>query len=266
MHELHQHQMPTWIRIVEKLKLYKVITLLRRDIHYVPPGQRLSTIDALSLYSVQRRLRRKQYDTEKILGHSMLAIEDLAFNCILIRANSHLQKIAKTINRKIPEKLQQSMDLSQQALEELWDAHTGQYYSRNYATHKLIKIPSIETLLPLYAGCVSKDRAKQIVDHMKSSKHFWPKYPVPSVPIDSEWFDEHRYWQGSTWINTNWLIAQGLKNYGYKEEAEHLTRQSVRLIEKSGFNEYFSPLDGSPAGAQNFSWTAALIIDFLKTK
>ncbi len=266
MHELHQHQMPVWIRLVEKLKLYKIITLLRRDIHYVPPGQRLSTIDALGLYSIQRRLRRKQYNTDKILSHSMLAIEDLAFNCILIRANTQLQQIAKTLNKLIPPDLQENMARSEKALEELWDAYSGQYYSRNYSTHKLIKIPSIATLLPLYAGCVSKDRAEQLVSHMKSSKRFWPKFPVPSVPIESEWFDEHRYWQGSTWLNTNWLVADGLERYGYKDEAKHIRTQSIELITKSGFNEYFSPLDGSPAGAQNFSWTAALAIDFIKHK
>ena len=266
MYELHEHQMPLWIRIVEKLKLYKIITMLRRDIHYVPPGQRLSTVDALSLYSIQRRLRRKQYNIDKILSHSMLAIEDLTFNSIFIRGNTHLKSIAKSINKKLPDELLGNMKKSESEFDKFWDAYSGQYYSRNFATYKLIKVPSIATLLPLYAGCVTKDRAKELVSLMKSSKRFWPKFPVPSVPIESEWFNEHRYWQGPSWLNTNWLIIDGLERYGYKEEAKHLTNQSIKLIEKSGLNEYFSPLDGSPAGADNFSWTAALAIDFIKHK
>jgi hypothetical protein len=36
------------------------------------------------------------------------------------------------------------------------------------------------------------------------------------------------------------------------------------MVQKSGFYEYFNPLNGNPAGASNFSWTAALIIDLLK--
>jgi len=30
------------------------------------------------------------------------------------------------------------------------------------------------------------------------------------------------------------------------------------MIEKSGFFEYFNPLDGSGAGGRNFTWTAAI--------
>ena len=261
--ELRSHQMPLWIRIIGKLKLDNLVTFLRRDVHFVPPGQRLTTLDALAFYSVQRRLRRKQYDTQRILNHSLFAIEDLAFNCIFIRANHHLKQIAKSIGEELPQALTDNMRRSEKALEQLWDAYTGQYYSRNFTTHKLIKTSTIGTLLPLYAGCISDERAKQLVALLHTKKLYGPKYPVPSVAVNSEWFDQHRYWQGPVWLNTNWLIVQGLLNYGFKEEAESIMQSSLKLVEKSGFYEYFSPLDGSPAGVKNFSWTAALIIDFL---
>jgi glycogen debranching enzyme len=82
--------------------------------------------------------------------------------------------------------------------------------------------------------------------------------------MDSSFFDPLKYWQGPTWINTNWLIIEGLKRYGFTEEAEQLTKKSINVVAKSGPSEYFSPLDGSPAGAANFSWTAALTIDLLQ--
>lgn len=37
------------------------------------------------------------------------------------------------------------------------------------------------------------------------------------------------------------------------------------MVENSGIYEYFSPINGSPLGAPDFSWTAALIIDLLET-
>jgi hypothetical protein len=37
------------------------------------------------------------------------------------------------------------------------------------------------------------------------------------------------------------------------------------MVAKSGFYEYFNPLNARPAGAADFSWTAALIIDLLKS-
>ncbi len=120
--------------------------------------------------------------------------------------------------------------------------------------------------MPLYSGAISKKRAKQLVESMKDPLKYWPKFPVPSVPLSSSYFDPHRYWQGPTWLNTNWLLIDGLKQYGYEEEAEHVREMSLQLVEKNGFYEYFSPIDGSGAGGKNFSWTAALVIDLLERK
>lgn len=62
----------------------------------------------------------------------------------------------------------------------------------------------------------------------------------------------------------NWLIIDGLQRAGQDELAQKLREKTLNLIERGGFHEYFSPLDGSPAGINNFSWTAALTIDLLQ--
>lgn len=262
--ELRTHQMPLWIRAVEKLKLDKIINLFRRDTKFIPAAERMSTIEELGLYSTQRRLRRKAYDIDKILSHSMFAIEDLTFNSILIRADYILCDIAKSIRKELPEGLKDQMKKTEASLEQLWDPYSNQYYSRNFVTHKLIKEPSIATLLPLYSGHLTKERAEILVKQLENEHIFGPAYPVPSVPVNSAWFKETGYWQGPTWINTNWLVIDGLKRNGFKDHAEVLRKSTLEMVEKSGCREYFSPMDGSPAGASNFSWTAALAIDLLQ--
>lgn len=267
MSELREHLLPFWIRAVEKLHLEPLVNVFRKDTHHnFASSERMSTVDALTLYHMQRRLRRKLYDTEKIVNHSLLLVEDLSYNSILIRANSCLRKIAKAIGRDLPDELKANMAKTEEALEQLWDAYTGEYYSRNFVTHKLLKVSSVAAFLPLYGGSISKERAEQLVEALKNKKRFWPAHPVPSTPIDAPWFKPHGYWAGPTWININWLIIDGLKRYGYDQLAEELTGKTVALVEQSGAREYFSPLDGSPAGAGNFSWTAALTIDLLKSK
>jgi glycogen debranching enzyme len=263
MRALHEHQHPIWIKVASSKLFAPLINIVRRDVRYVRSSERLTNLETLVLYDVQRRLRRKNYDSDRILEHSLFAIEDLLFNCILIRANDQLKKIAKEIDRKLPEKLLESMRKAEAALESLWHEETKQYYSRNFVTHNLIVEPSIATLMPLYAGCISEDRAKELVEMLHQSKVFGPKFPVPSVPLNSDWFDPHRYWQGPVWINTNWLIIEGLKRYGFEKEAEHIKLQMLQMIKKSGFYEYFSPIDGSPAGSRTLSWSAALMIDLL---
>lgn len=265
MEELHNHQMATWVRVVEKLKLDKVIGLFRRDTKFVPAGQRENTIEALALYSAQRRLRRKGYDTDQILTHSLFSIEDLSFNCIFIRANQHMRDIAAFIKEDLPDELLESMHKTEAALEDLFDPYTGQYYSRNFVTHNLLKESSIATLLPLYSGAISKERAAQLVRLLENQHVFGAHFPVPSVPLNSPFFEAHTYWQGPTWVNTNWLIIDGLERMGYPDHAAALRESTLDMVAANGSYEYFSAIDGSPAGAQNFSWTAALAIDLLKS-
>lgn len=265
MNELHDHLMPLWIRAVEKIRLDRLINLFRRDTRSVPLDQRFSTIEALALLDIQRRLRRKAYDINKILDHSLFTIEDLAFNSIFIRANTHLRHIAKSIRQELPESLEERIKKSEKSFEDLWDPYSEQYYSRDFITHRLLKIPTVATLLPLYAGSISKERAAQLVKLLENEHAFGPAYPVPSVAVNSLWFHEKLYWQGPAWVNMNWLIIDGLKRYGFKEQAEKLRGTTLEMVAKSGSYEYFDPLNGEPAGAANFSWTAALAIDLLET-
>ncbi|HSX07797.1 MAG TPA: trehalase family glycosidase [Candidatus Saccharimonadales bacterium] len=264
MSELHEHLLPWWIRGIEKLHLDNFVGRFRRDISHVPREQRMTNVEALALYDAQRRLRRKNYDVDRILDHSLFAIEDLAFNSILVRANDHLKTIAKTLQIELPSELQTRMALTIQTFDELWDPYTEQYYPRDFVTHKLIKEPSIATLLPLYAGHITKDRAKLLVRMLENEHLFGPPYPIPTTPLNSGWFDSRRYWQGPTWMNTNWLIIDGLERYGFKEHAAALIESSLELVQRAGFYEYFDPINGNPLGSNNFSWTAACVIDWLK--
>jgi hypothetical protein len=264
MAEMHDHLLPFWIRLIEKTKLDRVITLFRRDTQSVPMDQRFSTIEAITLFDAQLRLRRKGYDINKILDRGLFAIEDLAFNSILIQANHHLRAIAKSLKEDIPDELDEQMKRTGTAYEQLWDDYTGQYYSRDFVTHRLLKIPTVATLLPLYAGHITKERAAKLVKLLEQERGFGPAYAVPSVPIDSPWFKSKLYWQGPTWVNMNWLIIQGLRRYGYNDHADVLTESTLEMVGRHGAYEYFDPLTGEPAGAANFSWTAALTIDLLK--
>ena len=265
MAEMHEHLLPFWIRMIEKTGLDHVIALFRRDTQTVPMDERFSTIEAITLFDAQLRLRRKAYDINKILDHGLFAIEDLAFNSILIRANHHLREIAKSLRKDIPDELDVQMKRTETVFEQLWDEYSKQYYSRDFITHRLLKIPTVATLLPLYAGHITKERAATLVKLLEQEHGFGPAYPVPSVPLDSPWFNPKLYWQGPTWVNMNWLIIQGLKRYGYDEHAAALTESTLEMVSRSGASEYFDAVTGEAAGGANFSWTAALVIDLLKT-
>ena len=262
----HQHN-PFYLNLIGWLKIDKLADHLRIDAHYVDPKQRSTTLEALRLYDALRLIRRKRYDNAKILKHPTFAIEDIAYNSIFIRANTHLRDIADTINYQLPECLIANMRASERNLNQLWDDERKSFYSRSHKTKNLLREDSIASLLPLYSGAITKTQADLIVKTMQDQSLYQTKFPLPSVPINSSWFKPMRYWQGPTWININWLLIDGLERYGYKQLASELSEQTIKLVKNSGFNEYFNPIDGCAAGVHDFSWTAALIIDLLsKTK
>lgn len=264
MSELASHLLPYWVRVVKRLHLDILFGLFRTDEKFAKRHQRMTNIEALALYDVQRRLRRKAYDFNRVIDHALFAIEDLTFNCILIRANMLLREIARFIDEPLPATLLKSMNRAEKEIEKLWDEYSQEYFSRDFVSHRLIKESTIAAFMPLYSGVISKERATRIVEALENAHSYKTDYPVPSTPISSAWFQPNRYWQGPTWVNTNWLIIEGLSRYGFHSQANELKESTLKMIEKTSFFEYFNPLDGTGEGTDNFSWTAALYLDLLK--
>jgi uncharacterized protein (TIRG00374 family) len=265
LESLRDQPLPWWLHLMVATRADRLASHLRLDTKYVPADQRASTVEALRLYDALRRIRRDSYDSAAILKHPPFAIEDLTYNCILIRANTLLRQLTAGIGVSLPATLESAMRKNEEALESLWDNTAESYYSRDVRTGELLKEQSIAALMPLYAGCIDARRAKRLASMLADPALFGARYPVPSAPLGSHWFNPTRYWQGPTWVNMNWLIIDGLRRYGLAAEAQALRQKTLELVTRSGFYEYYDPLNGKPAGVKDFSWTAALSIDLLET-
>jgi hypothetical protein len=263
LESLRDDRLPWWLNLMVRTRADRLASHLRLDTKYVPADQRSSTVEALRLYDALRRIRRDKYDSAAILKHPPFAIEDLTYNCILIRANTLLRQLAADIGVSLPATLESAMRKNEEALESLWDHAAESYYSRDVRTGELLKEQSIAALMPLYAGCIDAGRAKRLVSMLADPAVFGARYPVPSVPLCSRRFNPTRYWRGPTWVNMNWLIIDGLRRYGFAAEADALRQRTLELVTGSGFYEYYHPVNGEPAGVKDFSWTAALSIDLL---
>jgi len=264
MNQLHEHSLPWWINIIERLHLNKIINAVRKDRHYVPANQRIQNTEAMMCWDIQHRLRRKHYDIEKILHRSLFLIEDVHFNSIFVRNNTLLTEIAADARITLPEDLLENFERSKVALESLWDENFNTYFSRDFVSHHLLREPTIACLMPLYAGTISQERADKLVKIMTNDKSFWLKFPVPTVPRNMRSFNPNRYWQGPTWINMNWMLIDGLARMGYETESEALRSNTIELLREQGIWEYYNPQTGEGLGSKDFSWTAALALDLLE--
>lgn len=263
---LKDHYIPWWLKILIKIKVVKIMDSFRADIKYVPEDQRPTAADLIVLHRLKTRIKKSSYNIKKILAKKSFAVEDLTFNSILNRANTHIVEIAKFIKYDIDEELLENFKKTEKSLDLLWDPYKSQYFSRDYYTGNLIKEPSIASLMPLYAGDIDKTRADTIVGSLEDKDLFASTFPIPSVPLNSPWFKETEYWQGPTWINTNWFIIDGLKRAKYMDHHGALKETTLEMVENSGIYEYFNPNNGHGEGIERFSWTAALCLDLVKNK
>jgi hypothetical protein len=264
MRRLRHMPTPWWMRAVMKLRLTRLARFFRRDTRYLPESERLSDDDGLRMLVLVYRAKRDDFDIRRMTPDESVQIEDLPFNALLAVANRSLRDIAGELGASIDGELEACLRRADGALEQLWDDETGQYYSRNAFTGTPIKIPTVATFLPLWSG-VPTERVTRLLDLLQTDS-FWPAYPVPSVPVDAPHYDEDRYWRGPTWINTNWAIIQGLRMCDQPELADELTHRTLELVEREGFAEYFSAITGIGYGAEDFSWTAALVLDLLESR
>ena len=229
----------------------------------MPAEERMSTLELMAFYDLVRRMRAVKYDPDQLYAKSKLIVQDVAMNSILVRATQHLGAIAREIGEDLPQRTQQAYNRGATVLDELWDEQTGYYYNKDVRSGELIRLPSVASFAPLYAGPVRPDRMKRLLEHLHNPQEFGADYPIPSTPMNSPYFKPHCYWQGPSWVNMNWLIMTGLRDNGEYAEAGQLKQKTLQMIKTGGIYEYFSPFDGTPAGAPNFSWTAALALELL---
>jgi hypothetical protein len=262
MRQLRRMPRPWWLRAALRLHLARIARLFRRDTRFAPAAERTSDDDGLRMLVLVRRAKRHGFDLTRMPPRESVLIEDLAFNALLAAANRSLEEIARELALTLDPELVQRFRATDTAIETLWDERTRQYYSRDAVNGRLIKLPTVATFLPLWAR-PAPDRVAALVELLRDDSGYWPRYPVPSVPTDADHFEVSRYWKGPTWVNMNWAIIEGLRACGEDAIAEELRARTLRLVEHSGFAEYFSALTGEGYGAPEFSWTAALTRDLV---
>lgn len=250
---------PKRVKALELLHIEYMLNYLRKDTKHVSADERPSPSDLFTLYHLADDLRRLKYDVQTVIKSRLPLVEDVFFNALALRSNQHLSNIAKNLGRTLPVDLQRKFVLAQHSFEHLKDS--GNFWSRNAYNGKLIKEPSVGTFLSLYAGFGSGVDIALI-----KGSPWWPVYGVATTPMTSAFFKPRNYWQGPVWLSTNWLIIDGLKRVQKHRLARELQQSTLDMVAaQNGMFEYYSPLDGSPAGTPSFSWTSALVIDLLNS-
>lgn len=198
-------------------------------------------------------------------GTAGFAVEDPAFNALLIASEHALARIARELGATGTARHARAERLTAALVERLWDPAEGMFFCRDVRTDELIPERGVSGLVPLLLPTLPRDTAATLVRTLYGP-HFGlggSTRLVPSYDLTGHAFDPHRYWRGPAWFNTNWLVERGLRLHGEHARAEKLRGALLETADTSGFAEYVDPYTGEACGALGFSWTAALTLDLL---
>ncbi|MGC5816097.1 MGH1-like glycoside hydrolase domain-containing protein [Clostridium perfringens] len=149
----------------------------------------------------------------------------------------------------------------------MFDKETGFFYdlqiNEDGSEKKLLvnRGKGTEGWMPLWAKVATQDEAELVKENMMDPNKFNTYMPLPTASKDNPKFDPNKYWRGPVWMDQALYGIESLQNYGFKDEAETLTKKlfdnAEGLIGDGPIRENYNPETGQGLHTKNFSWSAS---------
>lgn len=249
---------PDWDAALRAVDPAGVTPYTRRDLGHVDAAMRPTQDDYDRYMKLVEYGRGTGWDHTQITREGPFAVADPGITFILMRADRDLKALAQHLGaRDSLYEIESWLRSAYDTADYLWCEELGAFAARDLRTGRFASGISSVAFLSLYAGLLQPQRDRQLIANLHRFLD-QARYGIPSFDPEHPLFEPRRYWRGPTWAIINYLVARGLSDAGLLDEAALVRRHTRAMIEKSGFYEYFDPLDGSGAGGRDFTWTAAI--------
>jgi neutral trehalase len=252
---------PLWDDALDRVPEGTHEALERRDVATVAAKQRPTDAEYRRFLGIVADLANAGWDTERQVLDSPFAVEDVAFTAITSRAAADLAIAGDAAGLDTSE-LVRIRDETRAAFGSLWDDGTGWFRSYDVRADHAVESLTAGGLVALWAGAADGVQTARMLQRLDR----WlgiVEHAVPSSDPEDVTFEPQRYWRGPVWVLVNWMVADGLAASGHADRAEGLRRDTLDLVVRNGFCEYFDPTSGKGIGGEGFSWTAALTLVWL---
>ena len=251
---------PMWDEPLAAVDATGVPAYRRRDLTHADPADRPTDLDYDRYITLAAEYRDRGYDDTR--PGSQFTVECPLFNAVLAWSESALAEIAETLGHDGSAHRARAGSIAEALVTDLHAPGLGLFTAYDVRAGPLIPVRSVSGLVPLLAPDLPDEIVAGLVDTAREAFGLGGDgVQLPSIPVADPAFDPNRYWRGPAWVSINWLVVQGLAVHGLTDEAAGLTDATIRMIDASGYYEYFNPLDGAGRGSPDFSWTAALRLD-----
>jgi len=243
---------PDWDGAMQALEPVDLEPYKRHDTEEVDSSMRPTKFDYDRYMYLVQIGRALKWDAASWWRETPFRVADPTMTFTLLRAHRDLLAVGEALGEDTGD-LPAWIERLEAGAQSLWNDGLASFDSFDMGQGAWAGCVSNASFMNWYAG-VAEDRMLSHLDRVQALV----RYPVPSHDPESPRFDSMRYWRGPTWAMANALIARGLRDAGFADRADRLRQDTADLIAEHGFAEYFDPLNGSPAGGQSFTWTAAV--------
>lgn len=152
-----------------------------------------------------------------------------------------------------------------------WNDKFGMYCNADTGRSERLRVRAWTGLLPVLLGFAKKERAQQVIEKMiLSEEHFLRPSGLSSIAASEKLYNNSirglygrvmvSNWQGPMWVLPNVLAVRCLLRFGYKSQAEELSRRVVDTLSsalaESGtmFENYHAETGAGLWSPQFMSW------------
>jgi len=204
------------------------------------------------------------YDLSRIRERSHFLVKDAGFNSIYAFDLEQMEQLAPIAGDDPEIFKRRRLQVLEAMLAKMYDEEDVAFYDICEPSARKLRVRTPTILFPLAIAELDQDLAEKLVEsHLDGPNGFSAPLPIPSVELNDPSFlagETPFLWRGPTWAFNNWFLFHALKKRGFPTHADQLRRSLCRLIETSGFREYYDPFTGEGHGARDFTWSG-LVLD-----
>ena len=195
-------------------------------------GNKCDPLRNLSLtreyYKGDRSMRESGFDVSFRFGPYGAQTHHYApvcLNSLLYKTAKDMERISRLLGKNADAEIWRKRALARQTLvnKYLWNEAKGRFFDYEVQTAKRSRYEYITTFYPLWAGLANPQQAKQIEKHLSLFEQ-----PGGLLMSRTESGAQWDYPYG--WAPTTLLAIDGLRHYGFKEDADRLSYKFLSMI------------------------------------
>jgi alpha,alpha-trehalase len=250
------------------------------DIQQTMAPPRCEALKELTLsqgfYKGDRAMRESGFDISFRFGpfgadtHHYAAV---CLNSLLYKTETDLAEMSEILGRKTDaESWRKKADVRRVAMNQyLWDEAKGEFFDYDFTKKARSSYQYITTFYPLWAGLATKEQAKAVLANLKN-------FEQPGGAVMSPYNTGAQWDFPYAWAPTQMILVEGLRRYGFTEEAQRIAYKFAGVIAenyaKEGYivekyNAVTRSTDSAVTTGYNinvigFGWTNAAYLEFLQ--